>query len=157
MRAVLPSSRFDMSVSSIVTNRLSQPHGPAAFILAALGGIHEGKDLERFLVGYGRLSGFKELHHLYQQRTVAIGGARWALDDLLGAKDHRAIVAVGTERAHGADAAVLPAAHDDVGIWRIGTADFFAARTHQRIEQFDGMDGVPGELELVMRLQGAGA
>src|SRR5580658_8269892 len=133
MRAVLPSSRFDMSVSSIVTDRLSQPHGLSALVFAALGGIHESKDFQRLPIGDRRLSRFEELHHLHQQRTVAIDRAGGALDDLLGAEDHRAVVAVWTQGANRAQAAVFPAAHDNVGIRRINAADFFTPRTHQRV------------------------
>ena len=58
--------------------------------------------------------------------------------------------------AHAAEPAAFPAAHYVVGIGAGHPAHFLAARTQQRVQQLDGVNRVPRQVEVVVWLERAG-
>src|ERR1700686_2748473 len=82
-------------------------------------------------------------------------------DYLLRTDDQAAPLAVWPQRSHRPDSAVLPAPAHRVGAARKITSGhsryLFAAGSHESKEKLDGMNRVPGEIEVVVLFHGAGA
>src|SRR5438094_3938283 len=135
---------------------LPQLHGHAAGLFAALGGVHEGEHFECVFIGERGFFGFEKLHDLEQQRPVAIHRFGIALvHPFVGPEHHGAKFSGRPKRTHRAQPAVFPLTHDDVGVRRGDTRDLFAAASHQGVEQLDGVNRVPGKIELMVRLDGS--
>ncbi len=130
---------------------LQNIHWNPAVLATSLRRIHELIDFQGLVVGNRQFSRFKELHNSPYQRRIAvvvhISGYGWRL---IVVENDCTSCAIRPDGADRSDTAILPDSGHHIGIGGIGARYLLYTGPHDGEEHLDGMNCVPGEIQLLM-------
>src|SRR5690606_6152108 len=99
---------------------LLQGDGGAVFPFTFISSLHKGKNLQRFILTYRRLTGFEESGYLFQQGHIPLVGPQHEVT-VFTVNRTPVFMFSGARTAEGSYPAVLPHADNQVGTFGMDT------------------------------------